>query len=151
MTTISITVKQVLNKKGSRIYSVSPTASVFDALSLMAQHDIGAVLVTEGGQLKGIFTERDYARKLVLKGLASKDTSVGEMMTSHVETITPDTPLSQVMTTMTNRRFRHLPVLDENGQLAGIITIGDVVKAVIEEQQATIQQLSSYISGELTT
>ena len=151
MTTISITVKQVLNKKGSRIYSVSPTASVFDALSLMAQHDIGAVLVTEGGQLKGIFSERDYARKLVLKGLASKDTSVGEMMTSHVETITPDTPLSQVMTTMTNRRFRHLPVLDENGQLAGIITIGDVVKAVIEEQQATIQQLSSYISGELTT
>lgn len=151
MTTISITVKQVLNKKGSRIYSVSPTASVFDALSLMAQHDIGAVLVTEGGQLKGIFTERDYARKLVLKGLASKDTSVGEMMTSHVETITPDTPLPQVMTTMTNRRFRHLPVLDENGQLAGIITIGDVVKAVIEEQQATIQQLSSYISGELTT
>lgn len=150
MTQITVTVKQVLEKKGSATYSVTPDTSVFDALTLMALHDIGAVLVTDTGRLVGIFTERDYARKLVLKGLSSKTVKVGEMMTRDVATIEPSEQITSVMNTMTRRRFRHLPVLD-NGQLVGIITIGDVVKAVIEEQEETIKHLANYIAGEIAT
>jgi CBS domain-containing protein len=150
MTSTTITVKQVLDKKGSVTHSVAPDASVFDALALMAEHDIGAVLVVQDGQLRGIFTERDYARKLVLKGLASKTAKVGEMMTTDVHTVTLADQLGNIMSIMTRRRFRHLPVM-ENGQVVGIVTIGDVVKAVIEDQEATIQQLSNYIAGDLTT
>lgn len=150
MTSIAISVKQVLDQKGSRTFSVSPDTSVFDALALMAEHDIGAVLVLDNDELKGIFTERDYARKLVLKGLTSKAAKVGDMMTTNVQTVAPGEMLGAVMNTMTRRRFRHLPVVDD-GRIVGIITIGDVVKAVIEEQEATIQQLSNYIAGDLTT
>lgn len=150
MSEITVTVKQVLERKGNVTYSVTPDTSVFDALRLMALHDIGAVLVTDTGTLQGIFTERDYARKLVLKGLRSKNVKVGEMMTRDVATIAPSERISAVMNTMTRRRFRHLPVLD-NGQLVGIITIGDVVKAVIEEQEETIKHLANYIAGEIAT
>lgn len=147
---MSMSVKQVLEMKGTKAYSVSPNATVLDALTAMAEHDIGAVLVTEGDRLMGIFTERDYARKVVLKGRASKDTQISELMTPNVCTITPSHTMDQVMNIMTENRFRHLPVVD-HGRISGIITIGDVVKAVIAMQEATIQHLSSYISGDIAT
>lgn len=147
---MSMSVKQVLAKKGGNAFSVPPTATVLDALSAMAEHDIGAVLITEGDRLLGIFTERDYARKVVLRGRSSKDTSISELMTPNVCTITPSHTMDQVMNIMTDNRFRHLPVVD-HGKIAGIITIGDVVKAVIAMQEETIQQLSSYIAGDIAT
>lgn len=150
MTMISVSVKQVLDQKGHAIFSVTPTTSVFDALALMAEHDIGAVLVMENEALRGIFTERDYARKLVLKGIASRTTPVSDMMTSNVQTVSPSDQLGSIMSTMTKKRFRHLPVVDQ-GKVVGMITIGDVVRVVMEQQEATIQQLSSYISGDLAT
>jgi len=150
MAEITTTVRQVLDKKGGTTYSVTPDTLVFDALKLMAQHDIGAVLVTEGSQLVGIFTERDYARKLALKGLSSKDVRVGDMMTGAVATVPATEKVTEVMGIMSRRRFRHLPVMDA-GQLVGIITIGDVVKTVIDEQETTIRQMASYISGDFTT
>lgn len=147
---ITISVKQVLDQKGHATFSVTPTTSVFDALALMAEHDIGAVLVMENETLRGIFTERDYARKLVLKGIASRTAPVSDMMTSNVQTVSPSDQLGSIMSTMTKKRFRHLPVVDE-GKVVGMITIGDVVKVVMEQQEATIQQLSSYIAGDLAT
>ena len=147
---MSTSVKQVLERKGSNAYSVGPNATVLEALTAMAEHDIGAVLVTEGDRLVGIFTERDYARKVVLRGLSSKDSKISELMTPNVCTITPSHTMDQVMNIMTDNRFRHLPVVD-HGRIAGIITIGDVVKTVIAMQEATIQQLSSYIAGDITT
>ncbi len=150
MTAITATVKQVLEQKGNVTYSVTPDTSVFDALAMMALHDIGAVLVMDTGRLVGIFTERDYARKIVLKGLSSRNVKVGEMMTTNVQTITVSDQIAEVMGTMTNKRFRHLPVLDD-GKVVGIITIGDVVKAVIQEQETTIQHLANYIAGDIAT
>ena len=147
---MSTSVKQVLERKGTNAYSVGPNATVLEALTAMAEHDIGAVLVIEGDRLVGIFTERDYARKVVLRGLSSKDTKISELMTPNVCTITPSHTMDQVMNIMTDNRFRHLPVVD-HGRIAGIITIGDVVKTVIAMQEATIQQLSSYIAGDITT
>lgn len=150
MSEITVTVKQVLEQKNNVTYSVTPDASVFDALAMMALHDIGAVLVMDTGRLVGIFTERDYARKIVLKGLSSKNVKVGEMMTIDVQTIKPSDQITAVMNTMTNKRFRHLPV-KEDGAIVGIVTIGDVVKSVIQEQEATIQHLANYIAGEIAT
>ena len=144
------TVKQILEAKGGTFHAVRPTDSVFDALSLMAQFDIGCVLVTDGDKLVGIFTERDYARKVAIKGLSSRDATVGDLMTPNVCTITPSHTIDDVMSIMTQNRFRHLPVVD-HGKLSGIVTIGDVVKAVIAEHEATIQQLSSYIAGDIAT
>jgi CBS domain-containing protein len=150
MAEITTTVRQVLDRKGGKTYSVTPETRVFDALRLMAEHDIGAVLVTDAQGLSGIFTERDYSRKLALRGLSSRDAQVAHLMTTDVATVPSSEKVSEVMVIMTNRRFRHLPVVDE-GKLVGIITIGDVVKAVIDEQEATIRQLASYIAGDLTT
>lgn len=147
---MSMSVKQVLEQKGNKAFSVRPENTVLEALAAMAEHDIGAVMITEGDRLLGIFTERDYARKVILHGRASKDTKISDLMTPNVCTITPSHTIDQVMNIMTENRFRHLPVVD-HGKIAGIITIGDVVKAVIAMQEATIQQLSSYISGDLTT
>lgn len=144
------TVRQIIDQKGSSVYAVSPQVSVFEALSLMARHDIGAVVVTENGRLVGIFTERDYARKVVLKGLSSKDATVGELMTPNVCTITLSHTIDNVMNIMTENRFRHLPVV-ERGAIAGIVTIGDVVKSIIDQQQTTIRQLSNYIAGDIAT
>ena len=147
---MSMSVKQVLENKGSKAYSVGPTATVLEALTAMAEHDIGAVLVIEGERLVGIFTERDYARKVVLRGKSSKDSVISELMTPNVCTITPSHTMDQVMNIMTENRFRHLPVVD-HGKIAGIVTIGDVVKSVIALQEATIQHLSSYIAGDIST
>lgn len=149
MAEITTTVRQVLDRKGRVTYSVTPETSVFEALRMMAQHDIGAVLVTDAQGLVGIFTERDYSRKLALRGLISKDVKIAHLMTTDVATAPSSEKISEVMVIMTNRRFRHLPVVDD-GQLVGIITIGDVVKTVIDEQEATIKQLASYISGDLS-
>ncbi|CAI10163.1 CBS domain-containing protein [Aromatoleum aromaticum] len=145
----TMTVRQILETKGAGAHAVSPGVSVFDALAVMAKHDIGAVLVTENDHLTGIFTERDYARKLVLKGLSSKEATVGELMTPNVCTITPSHTVDEVMNIMTENRFRHLPVV-ERGKIAGIVTIGDVVKSIIVQQEETISHLSSYIAGDIT-
>ena len=144
------TVKQILEAKGGTFHAVRPTDSVFDALSLMAQFDIGCVLVTDGDKLVGIFTERDYARKVVLKGLASKDTKVGDLMTPNVLTVSPTHTIDDCMCIITNNHVRHLPVVD-HGKVVGLISIGDAVKSVMEQQQATIDQLSGYIAGGLST
>ncbi|QID18459.1 CBS domain-containing protein [Nitrogeniibacter mangrovi] len=146
---MSTTVQQILDHKGSGTISVTPEATVMDALELMAKHDVGGVLVLKDGRLVGIFTERDYARKVAIKGLSSRDATIGELMTTNVSTITPDCSTDEVMNIMTQHRFRHLPVLKDD-RLCGIVTIGDVVKAVIAEHEATIHQLSSYIAGDIT-
>jgi CBS domain-containing protein len=143
------TVREILaGKKDAQVYSVSPDASVLDALELMARKDVSAVLVLENDRLVGIFTERDYARKLVLQGRASRDTKIGELMTQNLLTISPTQTVEDVMSIMTENRFRHLPVVDR-GKLIGIVTIGDAVKAVIDQQQDTINQLSGYIAGDI--
>lgn len=150
MLATTVTVRQILEQKGTTTHSVTPSVSVLDALTTMAKHDIGSVLVIENDRLVGIFTERDYARKLVLKGLNSREATVGDVMTPNVCTITPSLAIDAVMNIMTENRFRHLPVV-EHGRIAGIVTIGDVVKAIIDQQEKTINHLSNYIAGELTT
>ncbi|MCL2656379.1 MAG: CBS domain-containing protein [Betaproteobacteria bacterium] len=147
---MTTSVQQILQNKGSAIHAVAPGSSVFTALELMARHDIGSVLVTEGARLIGIFTERDYARKVVLHGLNSKNATVGELMTQNILTVSPSHTIEDCMAIMTNNRFRHLPVV-EKGEIAGIVTIGDVVKAVITDQSNTINQLHGYIAGDLQT
>lgn len=147
---MAATVHQILQNKGSVTHTVTPDTTVLQALLLMAERNVSAVLVMQGERLAGIFTERDYARKVVLKGLASKDTKVGDLMTANVLTVSPSHSVDDCMEIMTNNHVRHLPVV-EHGKVAGIISIGDAVKSVIEHQKATIDQLSGYISGGLTT
>lgn len=147
---MATSIKQVLEQKGNNYLAVSPGDSVFSALALMAEHDVGCVLVTKSDCLVGIFTERDYARRVILKGRASRDVSVGELMTSNPCTITPSHTVDAVMQMMTENRFRHLPVVHQ-GKLMGIISIGDMVKTVVSQQQAIIRQLESYIAGDLAT
>jgi CBS domain-containing protein len=140
------TVRGVLDDKGWKIETISPDVSVYAALEQMASREIGALPVVEAGRLCGLFSERDYARKVILRGRSSRDTLVGEIMTREVITVTPRESVENCMVTMTERRIRHLPVL-ETGRLVGIVSIGDVVKAVIDDQQFTIEQLTSYIGG----
>lgn len=147
---MTTTVKQILQGKGNAIFSTRPEATVRDALEVMQVNEVGGVLVIEGDDLRGIFTERDYARKVTLKGKNSAECKVSDVMTKNVLTISPSQTIDDVMCMMTENRIRHLPVV-EKGKLVGVITIGDAVKAVIAEQQATIQHLESYISGELGT
>ena len=147
---MAVTVQQILEGKGGSTHSVSPDTTVLQALERMAHENIGAVLVMEGLRLVGIFTERDYARKVVLRGLASKDTRVGDLMTQNILTISPTHSVDDCMNIMTNNHVRHLPVVS-GGAIVGIISIGDAVKAVIEQQQATIDQLSGYIAGGMST
>jgi CBS domain-containing protein len=135
----------LLQQKGKHVYAVSPQASVFEALHLMAEKNIGAVLVMDGGELAGILSERDYARKIILKGKASQDTPVSEIMTSQVFTITPEHSLDMCMAIMSDKRIRHLPVV-ENDVVTGMVSISDVVTAIIRLQKDTIEQLHSYIS-----
>lgn len=141
-----ITVRRLLEKKGDAIYSISPHATVFEALGLMAEKNVGAVLVIEEEVLVGIISERDYARKIILKGKTSMDTLVWEIMTSSVVYVNPDQSIEECMALMTEKRIRHLPVLEDD-QLIGVISIGDVVKELISEQEFVIEQLVSYISG----
>ena len=145
---MTLTVRQLLDRKSSGIYSIRPDASVLEALELMAREDISSVLVTEGEAIKGIFTERDYARKVILRGRNSRDTVIRELMTSNLITITPEQTIADCMSIMTDRHIRHLPVI-ENGQVVGLISIGDVVKSIISDQATTINQLSGYIAGDL--
>jgi CBS domain-containing protein len=139
-------VRSILKTKGTAIWSVAPEATVFEALTLMAEKDVGALPVVSAGKLAGIFSERDYARKVVLMGRSSRELKVAEIMTGDVITITPDHTIDECMRIVTDRRIRHLPVL-EGDRLTGIISIGDLVNAIISAQAATIEQLSNYISG----
>jgi CBS domain-containing protein len=140
------TAKDILREKGGTVWAVQPTNTVLEALAVMADHDIGAVLVLDGDKLVGVFTERDYARKVVLAGRSSKESQVREIMTSQVICVTPDRSIDECMALMTNKRLRHLPVLDHK-RVVGIVSIGDLVKATIDDQQFTITQLQSYIAG----
>src|SRR5215469_3250035 len=138
------TVRQLLSRKGREIFSVAATAPVLDAIRAMAAHHVGALLVMRGETLEGIVSERDYARKVILMGRSSADTPVRDIMSSPVITVLPDASVEQCMQIMTERRVRHLPVLD-GGRVIGIVSIGDLVKAVIAEQQQQIEQLETYI------
>ncbi len=140
------TVDHLLRVKGSHVYSVTPTDSVLHAIELMADHHLGALLVMNDGSLLGIVSERDYARKVILKNRSSHDTAVSEIMTSPAVTVTPHDTVHHCMQLMTEGRFRHLPVLD-SGRVVGILSIGDLVKAVMDEQSAQIEQLERYIAG----
>ncbi|WP_396167881.1 CBS domain-containing protein [Flavobacterium sp.] len=141
-----MTVNQILAKKGKEIYSVIPTITVYEALVSMSEKNIGAILVVEDNVLKGIFSERDYARKIVLKDKSSKETLVQEIMASDVITVKPSDNLEYCMELMYTKKIRHLPVL-ENETIVGLISIGDVVKSTIDLQKETIEYLDSYISG----
>ena len=142
------TVADILRDKGnSAIYSVSPRSTMLDALKMMAEKGVGALLVLDGAALAGIVTERDYARKIALQGRNSSSTLVGDVMTSKVHCVLPRQTSGECMALMTTHRIRHLPVMDENRQLVGVLSIGDLVKEIISEQQFTIQQLEHYISG----
>jgi CBS domain-containing protein len=142
-----ITVEQILRHKGRAFWSVSPNAMVIDALRLMAEKDVGALLVLEAGSLVGIISERDYARKVILKGRSSLQTPVREIMTQAVLFVRPGQTVEECMALMTEKRIRHLPVLLE-GQVVGVISIGDVVKASIDAKDFMIKQLENYITGE---
>lgn len=141
------TLKQLLAGKQRQPVVVAPIDTVYHALTLMAQHDIGALLVLDGEKLVGIFSERDYARKIMLHGKSSKETLVREIMSDRVAYVTPATTLDECMALMTERRFRHLPVLSEAGEVLGVISIGDLVKETISNQQMIISELERYISG----
>jgi CBS domain-containing protein len=139
-------VQQLLENKPYRLLSISPTASVLDALRQMAEKDVGALVVLDGEKLAGIFSERDYARKIILFGKSSHDTAVSEIMTASVVCVRPAQSADECMALMTGRRVRHLPVLSED-KVIGVISIGDVVKEMIDDQRRTIEQLEQYIKS----
>ena len=139
-------VKNILQEKGTQVYAISPDAKVYEALQLMADKNVGALMVMEGDTAVGLISERDYARKIVLKGKFSKDVPVHEIMTADIVRIGPDRDVENCMELMTDKRVRHLPVF-ENDRLIGIISIGDIVKAIIEHKEEIIEQLESYIKG----
>jgi CBS domain-containing protein len=140
------TARQLLATKGSQLFSIEPDAPVLQALQVMADRHVGALLVMRGGELAGLVSERDYARKVILCGRSSAETSVWEIMASPVITVAPDRTVHGCMRLMTESRIRHLPVV-EDGELLGVLSIGDLVKAVIEDQQQEIEQLQHYIAG----
>lgn len=139
-------VSHLLDSKGREVVSIAPEASVFEAIRLMAEKGIGALVVVDGETLAGIVTERDYARKVILKGRSSQDTPVQEIMSAPLVTTDSAQTVERCMNLVTERRIRHLPVVDD-GRLVGIISIGDLVKAIIAEQQQAIEELEHYISG----
>ena len=141
-----VTVAQILTNKGKDIWSIEPDTSVFNALQEMAEKQVGALLVMHDGKLDGIFSERDYARKIVLVGKSSMSTPVREVMTEEVICVTNQHNMFECMELMTDGRFRHLPVLEDD-KVVGVVSIGDVVKAIISDQEFTIQQLENYITG----
>lgn len=143
--TVTGTIAEILNAKGHTIWSISPDTTVFDAIQLMSDKNVGALPVTEGGKLVGMLTERDYTRKIALKGKSSKQTAVREIISQPV-TVQPDHTIEECMRLMTERRVRHLPVLEE-GTLVGIVSIGDLVNWIISAQTSQIHQLQTYISG----
>jgi CBS domain-containing protein len=140
------TINQVLQNKGTQVETIAKEASVFEALALMAEKEIGALVVMQDGRPVGLFSERDYARNIILKGRTSKETQVADAMSSPVAVANPEQSVEECMAVMTEKRVRHLPVMQKE-QLVGIISIGDLVKAIIENQQFMIEQLVSYING----
>ncbi|MEX0778688.1 MAG: CBS domain-containing protein [Balneolales bacterium] len=140
-------VQEVLSGKGSEVYKVSPEASVFDAISEMADRNVGALLVMEHGRLEGIISERDYRNKVILMGRTSKQTRVKEIMTYNVFWVKPEESIENCMAIMTQKKIRHLPVLDAGENVLGVISIGDLVKAIIDQQELEINDMRSYISG----
>ncbi len=140
------TISDILNHKGTQVWSISPDATVFDAIQLMAEKNIGALLVTQGDRLVGIISERDYTRKVALHGKSSKQTAVKEILSGQVIHVTPDHTVEECMHLMTDHRIRHLPVL-EGGNVVGLVSIGDLVNWIISAQSSTIQQLQTYIAG----
>jgi CBS domain-containing protein len=141
-----IRIRDVLEKKGADIWSVAPGATGYEALEIMADKNVGALMVVGEGKLVGVFSERDYARKVILKGKLSKDTLVGELMTRDVYSVTPDDTIEECMALMSATRCRHMPVL-ENDQLIGVVSIGDIVNAIIVDRDIKIQDLENYITG----
>jgi CBS domain-containing protein len=140
------TVGHLLQHKGGHVWSVPPTASVLDAIKTLAQRNVGAVLVMDGDTLLGIFSERDYTRKIILKGRASHTTPVSEVISSPVRTVTPDDSIEDCMKLMTEHRIRHLPVV-RDGKVLGVISIGDLVNWTISAQKAALEQMQSYLAG----
>ncbi len=143
---ISSTVQELINLKGRDVWSIEPGKTVFEALQVLAEKNIGALLVLDEGKLVGVFSERDYSRKIFLLGKSSKDTRVDEAMTEEVCFVTPNTKIEECMALFTNKRIRHLPVMEAD-QLIGVISIGDVVNKIICEQKFAIGELENYISG----
>ncbi|MES9825613.1 MAG: CBS domain-containing protein [Candidatus Thiodiazotropha endolucinida] len=141
-----LTVNQLLQRKGYDIETINPNATVFEALQSMADNEIGSLVVVENKKIVGLFSERDYARNIILKGRTSKETRVKEIMSSQVLVVNPEQTTEECMAIMTEKRIRHLPVMKDK-ELVGIISIGDLVKAIIEEQQFVIEQLVRYISS----
>ncbi len=144
---ISGTVRQILAHKGTEVTTITPDATVFDALALMGEKNIGALVVVEGDAVAGIFSERDYSRKVILQGKTSRSTRVEDILSRPVICVTPDDSIEECMTRMTINRIRHLPVL-EGGRLVGLVSIGDVVNWIMQAQRHAIQQLTGYISGQ---
>ena len=140
------TIGQLLKTKGNEIWSIAPQATIYEALQIMSEKDVGALLVVHKGDVVGIFSERDYARKLILKGKFSRDTSVEELMTRKVLYVGPESTIEDCMALMTAKSVRHLPII-KNERLIGIVTLGDVVKQIISDREFTIHQLENYISG----
>ena len=140
------TVRDILTRKGKQVWSIRPDATVFDALKLMSEKNLGALLVMESGQLLGVMSERDYARKIVLVGKSSKETLVREIMSADLVCVTPQSTIDECMRLMTDKRMRHLPVV-QNDQVVGVISIGDLVNWIISAQQVALDQLEGYITG----
>ena len=138
-------IRDILREKGTKVQSIDPNENVYEALRQMDEHGIGALLVMEGNKPIGLFSERDYARKLALRGLRSRETAVKTIMSSPVLTISPDASVQQALSMMTEKFIRHLPVVDGSGVI-GMVSIGDLVKAVIKDQQSLIEQLESYLA-----
>ena len=140
-------IKEILAEKGDNIWSIEPDQSVFEAIKLLAEKEIGAIAVTENGRLIGIVSERDYARQIILKGRSSENTKVRDIMSKDVFTAKTNQEVRECMEIMTRRRIRHLPIINDNNKLIGMISIGDLVRAIIAEQESTIGDLEKYISG----
>jgi CBS domain-containing protein len=140
------TISEILSQKGTTVWSISPDATVYEAISLMAEKNVGALLVTQNDKLVGIISERDYTRKVVLKGKSSKETAVKEILSGHVIRVSPSHTVEECMRLMTDHHFRHLPVLDGE-RIVGVVSIGDLVNWIISAQHNTISQLQTYITG----
>ncbi len=145
---MKVTLSEILDTKGSDVWSVSPKSSAYEALELMADKDVGALVVIDQGKVVGMFSERDYARKVILLGKSSKETTIADVMSTPIISINPGSSIDECMTLMSTRHIRHLPII-ENDKLFGIVSIGDVVKAVISEQESVIHELKGFVDEAL--